>query len=191
MTGRPKALLELTSDESEQLERWVRRRTSAQALALRSRIVLACGTGLTNKQVAARLGCQRSASGGPGSCNRGWTAWSTSQDRGANPRSPPNRSRTSSLRRWNQLRRMPRIGPGRRWPNAADCPRLPSGGSGKGSASNRTSQMGSNCPPTRSSWTRSTTSSGSTSIPPKPRWCSASMRSHRSRRWVGRSRRSR
>jgi transposase len=56
MTGRPKALLELTSDEIEQLERWVRRRKSAQALALRSRIVLACATGLTNKEVAAQLG---------------------------------------------------------------------------------------------------------------------------------------
>jgi transposase len=56
MTGRPKALLELTSDEQEQLERWVRRRKSAQALALRSRIVLACATGLTNKEVAAQLG---------------------------------------------------------------------------------------------------------------------------------------
>ena len=54
--GRPKALLELTSDEAEQLERWVRRRKSAQALALRSRIVLACATGLTNKEVAAQLG---------------------------------------------------------------------------------------------------------------------------------------
>jgi len=49
-------LLELTSDETEQLERWVRRRKSAQALALRSRIVLACATGLTNKEVAAQLG---------------------------------------------------------------------------------------------------------------------------------------
>jgi transposase len=51
--GRPKALLELTSDESEQLQRWARRRNSSQALALRSRIVLACASGLTNTQVAA------------------------------------------------------------------------------------------------------------------------------------------
>ena len=49
-------MLELTSDEAEQLHRWIRRRTSAQALALRSRIVLACATGLTNKEVAAQLG---------------------------------------------------------------------------------------------------------------------------------------
>jgi hypothetical protein len=37
-TGRPKAVLELTVDEREQLQRWARRRTSA--LAMRSRIVL-------------------------------------------------------------------------------------------------------------------------------------------------------
>jgi transposase len=52
--GRPKALLELTSEEREQLARWSRRAKSAQALALRSRIVLGCAEGLTNKEVAAR-----------------------------------------------------------------------------------------------------------------------------------------
>jgi len=35
------------------LERWVWRPTSAQALAQRCRIVLACAKGLTNQQVAA------------------------------------------------------------------------------------------------------------------------------------------
>ncbi|MDQ2750859.1 MAG: IS630 family transposase [Actinomycetota bacterium] len=53
-TGRPKALLELTDAEREQLQRWARRRKSAQALALRSRIVLGCAAGLSNKEVAAR-----------------------------------------------------------------------------------------------------------------------------------------
>ncbi len=55
-TGRPKAKLELTSAEREQLERWARRRSSSQALALRSRIVLECAEGVPNKEVAARLG---------------------------------------------------------------------------------------------------------------------------------------
>ena len=53
-TGRPKALLELTEAEREQLVRWSRRRKSSQALALRSRIVLGCASGLSNKDVAAR-----------------------------------------------------------------------------------------------------------------------------------------
>jgi len=57
-TGRPKAELTLTANERAQLERWTRRATSSQALALRSRIVLACATpGTSNKQVAVDLAC--------------------------------------------------------------------------------------------------------------------------------------
>jgi transposase len=55
-TGRPKAVLELAAEEREQLLRWSRRARSAQALALRSRIVLGCADGQDNKQVAAKLG---------------------------------------------------------------------------------------------------------------------------------------
>ena len=54
--GRPKASLALTEDERAVLERWARRPKSAQALALRSRIVLACADGTVNKEVAARFG---------------------------------------------------------------------------------------------------------------------------------------
>ena len=55
-TGRPKAPLSLTDEERATLGRWSRRAKSAQALALRCRIVLACATGATNKQVAGELG---------------------------------------------------------------------------------------------------------------------------------------
>jgi len=55
-TGRPKALLILTDEERATLIRWSRRAKSSQALALRCRIVLACATGATNKQVAADVG---------------------------------------------------------------------------------------------------------------------------------------
>src|SRR5215203_1010553 len=55
-TGRPKAVLELTAEEREQLRRWARRATSAQALAMRSRIVLACAQGRSNTAVADELG---------------------------------------------------------------------------------------------------------------------------------------
>src|SRR4029450_4469603 len=55
-TGRPKAPLILTDEERQTLTRWSRRAKSSQALALRCRIVLACATGTTNKQVAADLG---------------------------------------------------------------------------------------------------------------------------------------
>lgn len=56
-TGRPKKPLVLTDDERQTLERWARRPKSAQALALRARIVLACAeAGATNQMVAAGLG---------------------------------------------------------------------------------------------------------------------------------------
>src|SRR4051795_9991319 len=51
-TGRPKAELVLTEAEREQLQAWARRPTSAQALAQRSRIVLACADGQLNVAVA-------------------------------------------------------------------------------------------------------------------------------------------
>jgi len=53
-TGRPKTRLELSAEERSQLESWARRRKSAQALALRSRVVLACAEGLPNTAVAER-----------------------------------------------------------------------------------------------------------------------------------------
>src|SRR5437762_9866083 len=53
--GRPVAQLVLTGEERDQLTRWARRASSAQALALRAKIVLACAGGATNKQAAAGL----------------------------------------------------------------------------------------------------------------------------------------
>jgi transposase len=50
----------LTDDERQTLQRWARRHTSAQALALRCRIVLACAEGGSNVEVADRLGVSRS-----------------------------------------------------------------------------------------------------------------------------------
>jgi transposase len=56
-TGRPKAELVLSDTERTQLVRWARRRKSAQDLALRSKIVLACADGLSNVEVAAQCKC--------------------------------------------------------------------------------------------------------------------------------------
>src|SRR5438046_10734032 len=56
----PRAVELLLSDEERaQLEAWARRRKSAQALAQRSRIVLAAAEGLKNTEIAARLGINR------------------------------------------------------------------------------------------------------------------------------------
>jgi transposase len=45
----------LSADERRTLENWVKRRSTAQGLALRARIVLACADGGSNVAVAARL----------------------------------------------------------------------------------------------------------------------------------------
>lgn len=54
--GRPAANIELTSEEEIVLRGYAKRRTTAQALALRARIILGCATGLANKDVAVAEG---------------------------------------------------------------------------------------------------------------------------------------
>jgi transposase len=58
--GRPKAELVLEEAERAQLVRWARRARTAQYLAMRAKVVLACAEGGTNKQVAADLGVDES-----------------------------------------------------------------------------------------------------------------------------------
>jgi transposase len=58
--GRPRAELVLSDAERQVLVSWSRRHKSSQALALRSRIVLACAEpGASNSQVAVNLGVSR------------------------------------------------------------------------------------------------------------------------------------
>jgi transposase len=63
--GRPKAELVLTNEERLTLERLANRRKTAQALALRARIVLTCGVKSqpANKAVAERLGVNEATVG--------------------------------------------------------------------------------------------------------------------------------
>ena len=61
--GTSAAAVVLTDDERATLERWARRPKSAQALALRCRIVLACVEGGSNVEVAQRLGVHRDTVG--------------------------------------------------------------------------------------------------------------------------------
>ena len=56
--GRPTVPITLSSEERETLQRWARRHSSSQSLALRCRIVLACAEGdRTQAEIAAELGC--------------------------------------------------------------------------------------------------------------------------------------
>jgi transposase len=54
-TGRPKTRLQVSETEREKLETMARRPKSAQAMALRARIVLRCARGESNTEVAHRL----------------------------------------------------------------------------------------------------------------------------------------
>ena len=53
--GRPIPPVILSSEEREALERWRRRHSTSQALALRARIVLGCADGATNTAIAKEL----------------------------------------------------------------------------------------------------------------------------------------
>ncbi len=55
--GRKAVVINLDTEERETLERWVRRRSTAQGLAMRSRIVLGAAEGRTNVDIAAEVGC--------------------------------------------------------------------------------------------------------------------------------------
>src|SRR3954464_803345 len=59
MPSSVRAAIELTADERGVLESWTRRRKSAQALALRARIVLLAADGLKNTEIAEALGIAR------------------------------------------------------------------------------------------------------------------------------------
>src|ERR1035441_7516713 len=79
------APLVLSQDEQHTLENWAKRRSTAQDLALRARIVLASAEGHNNIAVAAgwASAATRPPNGGPGSWPAGWTGWVTSRVRGA------------------------------------------------------------------------------------------------------------
>jgi transposase len=55
-TGRPKQPLTIGNDDKEKLELLARRPKTAQRVALRSKIVLRAAEGLSNQQIAGRLG---------------------------------------------------------------------------------------------------------------------------------------
>jgi len=53
--GRPKKALVLSCEEHAKLQQWARRPPTAQRLALRARLVLACAEGLSNQAVGRQL----------------------------------------------------------------------------------------------------------------------------------------
>jgi transposase len=61
--GRPMQPVTLTTEERDALERWARRPKTAQALAQRARMILACANGTTNGAVAKHLWVTRQTVG--------------------------------------------------------------------------------------------------------------------------------
>ncbi len=56
-SGRPTIEIILSAEERSTLQRWAQRHSSSQALALRSKIVLACADGDLHGEIAVKLGC--------------------------------------------------------------------------------------------------------------------------------------
>ena len=94
--GRPKAKLVVSPPERARLQEWTRRRSTAQALALRARIVLACAEGRDNTDVAEQLGVTHQTVGKwrQRFVELGWTACSTSHGQAVRVGSAMRRSRT-------------------------------------------------------------------------------------------------
>ena len=61
--GHPLVSFPLGAEQREQLQAWSRRAKTAQALALRSRIVLLAADGLSNTEIARRQGCSLPTAG--------------------------------------------------------------------------------------------------------------------------------
>ena len=103
--GRPTVAIELSEEERETLQRWARRHSSSQALALRCRIVLGVAEG------EHQQGGRRAAGGQPGHGREvaaavrrraAGRAGGRAAARGGRARSPTRWSRRSWSRRWRR-----------------------------------------------------------------------------------------
>jgi hypothetical protein len=156
--GRPTTRVSLTGNERETLQRWARRPSSAQVLALRSRIVLASAEGRTDTDVATELKVH------PVTVSKWRHRFAAERLEGlADPgrarpaQSAPTSSRLSWSTRWSPPHPMPPTGPPGPWPKntASTTTRWPR--FGRPSGSNRGGRRASRCPPTRTWWRSSGT----------------------------------
>ena len=120
--GRPLSPLTLLSAERQQLLDWTRRPKTAQALALRARIVLSSAAGLNNTEVARRVHVSLATVG----------KWRQrflrlrldgllDEPRPGTPRrSAMPRSNACWRASWKPNRKPPPIGPRARWPGPPD-----------------------------------------------------------------------
>ena len=180
--------IELTDEERTRLEAWSRRRTTAQALALRSRIVLAAAAGAATYEIAEQLGVSRPT------VTKWRNRFAERRLEGLLDEPRPGRPRTvtdeqverivtttlestpKDATHWSTRSLAAQLGVSqdavwRTW-QAFSC--------------SRTVRRSSSSRPIRSSWRRSMTSAACTSIRPSERSSCASMRRARSKRWIAR-----
>jgi hypothetical protein len=138
--GRPTVQIVLSDDERQTLERWARRGSSSQALALRYRIVLACAQGLSNVEAGARLGVHAATVGK-------WRArFAARRLEGLVDEPRPGVTRTITdeqveeviVKTLEETPPMPRTGRPGRWRGRPGCRRRRSAGSGGRLGSSRT-----------------------------------------------------
>lgn len=130
--GRPLVPSTLGAEQREQLQAWSRRAKTAQALAMRSRIVLLAADGLSNTEIARRQDCslptagkwrQRFLDGGLDGL--------LDEPRPGTPRKLSDRQVEQVLRRTLETsRRRPPTGQPATWPRPPDSARRRSAASG-------------------------------------------------------------
>src|SRR6476659_8431767 len=125
MPYRAPATLDLGEAERAELEGWARRRKTAQALALRARIVLRAAAGSSNTAIAAELGIAKHT---VGKWRERFAKDRRSKGSRTNPAAVPHaRSRTSGSpgcwsARSRPRPRTPPTGAPARWPQPAGSP---------------------------------------------------------------------
>lgn len=178
LRGRRLPLLAPTAEDRETLESWSRRRKTAQALALRSRMILRASTGLTAIAGVAELGiCMQSV-------RKCWRRDATvgpdgllvRPDQASRANSVTPRSGASSSERSRADRTALHTGRHARWLRLRDSTRQRLVASCAPSRFSRIGRRASNSAVILSSSTRCATSSASISIRPTVHWFCAWMR---------------
>ena len=173
--------LTLTVEENNRLAEWTRRRKSAQALALRAGIVLACAQGELNGDVARRLRVTSQTVG------KWWQRFVDQRLDGLLDAPRPGQPRKISDAQVEQVIALT-LGEPAGGRDALEHAAMAKAARLNQTAASRIATKRSSCPPIRCSSTRCVTSSVCIWHRPLVLWSCVSMRNLKSRHWTVRSR---